>query len=91
MDQQEIQKKFQDEERRISETVSKIKHRIAVFSGKGGVGKTTVAVNLAYGFQLKGFSTGILDADVTGPNVSKMLGVDNDGSHRLWTITVTSL
>ncbi len=78
MDQQEIQKKFQDEERRISETVSKIKHRIAVFSGKGGVGKTTVAVNLAYGFQLKGFSTGILDADIMGPNVPKMFGVNED-------------
>ena len=67
-----------EEEKRISETVSKIKHRIAVFSGKGGVGKTTVSVNLAYAFQSEGFSTGILDADITGPNVAKMLGIDSD-------------
>ena len=78
MDAQEKQIAFEEEAKRISNTVSKIKHRIAVFSGKGGVGKTTVAVNLAYGFHLKGFSTGILDADVTGPNVPKMLGVDED-------------
>jgi ATP-binding protein involved in chromosome partitioning len=78
MDDKEKQKAFEDEAKRISETVSKIKHRIAVFSGKGGVGKTTVAVNLAYGFQLKGFSVGILDADITGPNVPKMLGVNDN-------------
>jgi ATP-binding protein involved in chromosome partitioning len=72
----EKQKAFEEEAKRISETISKIKHRIAVFSGKGGVGKTTVAVNLAYGFHAEGFSTGILDADITGPNVAKMLGVD---------------
>jgi Mrp family chromosome partitioning ATPase len=78
MNNEEQQKAFEEESRRISETISKIKHRIAVFSGKGGVGKTTVAVNLAYGFQLKGFATGILDADITGPNVPKMFGVDED-------------
>jgi len=78
MNEQEKQKAFEEEKKRISETISKIKHRVAVFSGKGGVGKTTVAVNLAYGFKLKGFSTGILDADVTGPNVPKMLGVNDD-------------
>lgn len=71
-------KKFKDEQKRISETVSKIKHRIAVFSGKGVVGKTTVSVNLAYAFQLEGYSTGILDADITGPNVAKMLNVQDE-------------
>jgi len=67
-----------DEEKRIQENVAKIKHRIAVFSGKGGVGKTTVSVNLAFTFQTEGFSIGILDADITGPNVPKMLNVDHD-------------
>ena len=78
MNQQDKQKSFEEEEKRISETISKIKHRIAVFSGKGGVGKTTVSVNLAYALQLQGFSTGILDADITGPNVAKMLNVDSE-------------
>lgn len=66
---------LQEEDKRIENSISKIKHRIAVFSGKGGVGKTTVSVNLAYGFQLNGFASGILDADITGPNVAKMLDV----------------
>lgn len=74
----EKQKFFDEEQNRISETVSKIKHRIAVFSGKGGVGKTTVSINLAYALRLQGFSIGILDADITGPNVAKMLNVDSE-------------
>ncbi len=69
---------LEEEDKRIEGTVSKIKHRIAVFSGKGGVGKTTVSVNLAYSLHLHGFSVGILDADITGPNVAKMLGVNDE-------------
>ncbi|MGK9476385.1 Mrp/NBP35 family ATP-binding protein [Melioribacter sp. OK-6-Me] len=78
MTEQEKLKAFEEEQKRINENISKIKHRIAVFSGKGGVGKTTVSVNIAYSLQLDGFSTGILDADITGPNVAKMLGVDSE-------------
>jgi ATP-binding protein involved in chromosome partitioning len=78
MNEEEKQRAFKEEEKRISETISKIKHRIAVFSGKGGVGKTTVSVNLAFSLQLGGHTTGILDADITGPNVAKMLGENNE-------------
>ncbi len=78
MDNTDLSNKWREEEERIAEVVSKIKHRIAVFSGKGGVGKTTVSVNLAYSLQSKGLLTGILDADISGPNVAKMLGVNDE-------------
>jgi len=53
--------------------IEKVRHFIAVASGKGGVGKTTVAVNLALAFVKQGFRTGLLDADVYGPSVPLML------------------
>src|ERR671910_2270880 len=52
-----------------------VRNLIAVGSGKGGVGKTTVAVNLAIGLSQLGHNTGLLDADVYGPNVPLMLGL----------------
>ena len=52
-----------------------VKHVIAVASGKGGVGKSTVAVNLAASLQLSGARVGLLDADIYGPSVPGMLGV----------------
>ena len=51
-----------------------VKNLVAVASGKGGVGKTTVAVNLALAFAKLGYKVGLLDADVYGPNVPIMLG-----------------
>ncbi len=57
------------------ENVKKIKRRIAIMSGKGGVGKTTVSVNIASELAKKGYSVGVLDTDITGPNVPKALGL----------------
>ncbi len=53
-----------------------VKHVIAVASGKGGVGKSTVAVNLAASLQLSGARVGLLDADIYGPSVPGMLALD---------------
>ena len=72
---EEQKKQIELENKKITDNIHNIKHRIVVFSGKGGVGKTTVSVNLAYGLHLHGNKTGILDADVTGPNVPKMIGI----------------
>jgi len=55
--------------------MKRIKHKIAVISGKGGVGKSTVAVNLAAAFALHGKQVGILDADLHGPSVPRLLGL----------------
>jgi ATP-binding protein involved in chromosome partitioning len=61
---------------RIRDKLSKIKHKIGIYSAKGGVGKTTIAVNLAYALVKKGFKVGLLDADIDTPNVSLFLGID---------------
>ena len=53
-----------------------VTHAIAVASGKGGVGKSTVAVNLAVGLAQKGARVGLLDADIYGPSIPLMMGVD---------------
>lgn len=53
---------------------NEIKNTLLVFSGKGGVGKSTVAVNLAIAFAQKGLKVGLLDADIHGPNLALMLG-----------------
>ena len=64
------------EEKALSETLSRIGHKLVVISGKGGVGKSTIAVNLAYGLAVRGQRVGIMDVDIHGPNVAKMLGLD---------------
>ncbi|MBN3038242.1 MAG: Mrp/NBP35 family ATP-binding protein [Candidatus Omnitrophica bacterium] len=64
------------QEKRLTERMLNIKYKLVVMSGKGGVGKTTVAVNLAYGLAARGKKTGILDVDIHGPNIAKMLGIE---------------
>jgi len=75
---EEKNKKTQEveQEKRLKDNLAKIKNKLIVISGKGGVGKTTVAVNLAYGLAINGNNTGILDVDIHGPNIAKMLGIE---------------
>jgi Mrp family chromosome partitioning ATPase len=72
---EETQEQFA-ERQALRERLCKIKHKILVLSGKGGVGKSTVAVNIAVALALRGRKVGLLDIDIHGPNVPKMLGVE---------------
>lgn len=61
---------------KLKENMTKIKHKILVLSNKGGVGKSALAINLACSLSKRGFEVGILDADLHGPSVAKMLGFE---------------
>lgn len=65
-----------------------VRQVVAVASGKGGVGKSTIAVNLAVGLAARGLRVGLLDADVHGPNVPLMLGVRRREAARGWSAFV---
>ncbi len=69
------QEEKDEQTKRLEERMKLVKHKILVMSGKGGVGKTSVSVNLAASLALRGYKTGILDTDIHGPNIAKMLGV----------------
>ncbi|MDO9578386.1 MAG: Mrp/NBP35 family ATP-binding protein [Candidatus Cloacimonadales bacterium] len=62
--------------KRLQGNLDRIKHKIIVISGKGGVGKSTVSVNVAYGLAALGKKVGILDVDIHGPSIAKMLGIE---------------
>jgi len=65
---------FEQELEEIRENLKEVKNKIIIISGKGGVGKTTVAVVLSYMLAGKRYKVGLLDIDIHGPNVAKMLG-----------------
>ncbi|MGC8478931.1 MAG: P-loop NTPase [Candidatus Micrarchaeia archaeon] len=69
--------KVLDQKKRVKDALKGIKHKIGIYSAKGGVGKTTVSVNLAFALKEMGYSVGILDADVDCPNLTLFLGVDS--------------
>ncbi len=70
------EKQVKSENLGLIDTLNKIKNRLLVFSGKGGVGKSTVAVNLGLALAERQLKVGLLDVDIHGPNLAKMLGVE---------------
>jgi len=69
-------KQESEQQQNLKNRMAKIKHKIAIISGKGGVGKSTVTVNLATAFAMQGKRVGVLDADIHGPSVPKLLGLE---------------
>ncbi len=76
-----------EKDREVENSLAKIKNKIIVMSGKGGVGKTSVSVNLGIALAGKGFDVGIMDVDIHGPDVPRMLGIkgvlDTNGNRKL--------
>jgi ATP-binding protein involved in chromosome partitioning len=71
---EQIKRSWQ-QKRQVTERLAKIKTKVGVYSGKGGVGKTTVAVNLAVTLAAEGKRVGLLDVDIDCPNVTKVLAI----------------
>jgi len=70
-----------DEEKALQANLARIKNKIVVLSGKGGVGKSTVAVNLALAMAMAGQKTGLLDVDVHGPSIPRLLSLSEERPH----------
>ncbi len=66
-----------NDDSKVTNNLQKIKHKLLVLSGKGGVGKSTVSANLAVSLSQKGYDVGILDIDIHGPSIPKMLGIED--------------
>jgi len=71
-----MEKKIYDESK-IKNSLNHIKHKIIVLSGKGGVGKSTVSANLSLLLSQQGYEVGLLDGDMHGPSIPKILGVED--------------
>ncbi|MBI5588032.1 MAG: P-loop NTPase [Deltaproteobacteria bacterium] len=65
----------------LNERMAKVRRKVAVMSGKGGVGKSTVTVGLASALAARGLRVGILDADLNGPSIPDMMGIDAAVEH----------
>lgn len=66
----------------IQEKMAKIKHKILVLSGKGGVGKSTVSSQIALLLASKGYEVGLLDLDICGPSIPRMMGLQGQDVHQ---------
>jgi ATP-binding protein involved in chromosome partitioning len=70
-----------EERRKLQSRLCRIRHKIVVLSGKGGVGKSTVAVNIATALAMSGKRVGLLDVDIHGPSIPTMLGIEGEQIH----------
>lgn len=68
-------------DKRMIDRLSKIKHKILILSGKGGVGKSTVSSQLAFGLAHLGFEVGLLDVDLCGPSIPRTMGLEGQDVH----------
>ncbi len=68
-------KRIREQEERVRKNLERIKYKIAILSGKGGVGKSFVTASLAFALAYLGKQVGVLDADIYGPSIPKMMGV----------------
>ena len=71
-------KKVDPQEKAITDFLNQVKHKLVVMSGKGGVGKSTLSVDLALMLSKKGYKVGLLDVDLHGPSVAGMLGIADE-------------
>ena len=72
------ERKDEHEQGLLRQRMASIKHKCMVMSGKGGVGKSTVATNLAVTLAMEGYRVGLMDADIHGPNIPKMMGIEDE-------------
>jgi len=74
--QKHLEKKREEEQKIIRGKMKRIKHKILILSGKGGVGKSTVAANMAVSLALEGKKVGLLDIDIHGPSIPGILNLE---------------
>ncbi len=73
---EDMKSRQKEQREKISRRMGDIKHKIIVMSGKGGVGKSTVAANLATELSRRGHNVGLIDCDMHGPSIPQILGID---------------
>jgi len=75
--EEETKSQMREQHEAVEASMAKVKHKIMVMSGKGGVGKTTVAANLAFALGMRGLDVGLMDADIHGPDIPMILGIED--------------